>query len=176
MSAHAPAPIHTQTNPHPWYGILTRSNQEKLACLGLEERGYQPFLPVYKCRRRWTDRVVNAELPLFPGYIFCQFDHRRRLPVVTAPGVAQIVGCGQQPAPIPESEIEAIRTVVTSGLSVEPAPFLRAGQRVRVTYGPLKNVEGTLLLKKSFTCLVVSIEMLQRSVSVEIDPAHLGSL
>lgn len=161
---------------YPWYGIQTRSNQEKIASAMLDHRGFESFVPVYRTRRRWSDRVVTAELPLFPGYLFCRFDHSRRLPVITAPGVVSIVGFGNQPAPIPEEQIEAVKTVVASGLAAEPAPFLQEGQRIRVTQGPLQSLEGTLVRRKSAWRLVVTVEMLQRSVSVEIDPEHVQAL
>ena len=170
---HSLVPLDPVPSLHPWHGIRTRSNYERLAALNLKDRGFQPFLPVYKLRRRWSDRTVTTELPLFPGYVFCRFDHSCRLPIVTVPGVVGIIGCGTQPAPIPDSEIEAVRRVVESGFATEPAPFLREGQRIRVIHGPLRSLEGTLLRKKSMVCLVVSVEMLQRSISVEIDPAHI---
>jgi transcription antitermination factor NusG len=161
---------------HPWYGIQTRSNQEKIAFSFLDSRGYRPFLPLYRTRKRWCDRVVTAEVPLFPGYIFCRFDHSQRLPVITSPGVVSIVGCGSHPAPIPDEQIDAVRAVVESGMAAEPFPFFREGQRIRVTHGPLKSLEGTMIRRKSAWRLVVTVEMLQRSVSVEIDPAHVEAL
>jgi transcription antitermination factor NusG len=161
---------------HPWYGVRTRLKQEKLAAANLEYRGFQPYLPVYKVRRRWSDRVVTAELPLFPGYVFCRFDHFQRLPVISSPGVASILGCGSQPAPIPDAEIEAVRAIVESGIAAEPVPLLREGQPIRVIHGPLQSLEGTLVRKKSTWRLVVSIEMLQRAVSVEIDPAYVQAI
>jgi transcription antitermination factor NusG len=160
----------------PWHGIRTRANQERIAATVLDHLGFEPFLPVYKTRRRWSDRVVTAELPLFPGYVFCRFDHTQRLPIITAPGVVSIVGCGTQPAPIPDSEIDAVRAIVSSGIAAEPAPFLREGQRIRVIHGPLKSLEGILVRKKSHWSVVISVEMLQRSVSVEIDPVNVEAL
>jgi transcription antitermination factor NusG len=168
--------VNSQSSPHHWYGIQTRSNQEKIAFATLDNRGFESFLPLYKTRRRWSDRVVTAEVPLFPGYVFCRFDHSKRLPVISAPGVVSIVGCGNQPAPIPDEQIEAVRAVVDSGIGAEPVPFLREGQRIRVTHGPLQSLEGTLVRRKSAWRFVVTIEMLQRSVSVEIDPEHVEAL
>ena len=166
-----------QTAPAPWHGIRTRSKHEKLAATVLEMGGFQTFLPIYKTRRRWSDRVVTTELPLFPGYFFCRFDHHtQRNPIIKTHGVVSVVGCGSQPAPIPDDEIEAIRTIIDSGIFAEPAPFLREGQRVRVSCGPLKSVEGVLIRKSSSCRLLVSIEILQRSVSVAIDPAHIEAL
>jgi transcription antitermination factor NusG len=160
----------------PWYGIHTHSNQEKIVAAVLADRGYKPFLPVYRTRRCWSDRIVNAEVPFFPGYVFCRFDYSLRSPITTINGVASIVGFGNQPSPIPDEEIDAVRAIVDSGLAADPAPLLREGQRIRVTHGPLKSVEGSLVRKKSSWCLVVAIEILQRCVSVEIDPAYVEAL
>jgi transcription antitermination factor NusG len=157
----------------PWYGVRTRSNQERITASVLNSKGYEQYLPLYRTRRRWSDRVVTMELPLFPGYVFCRFDHNQRLPIVTTPGVVSVIGFGNDPAPIPDPEIEAIERVLQSGLAAEPYPFLHEGQRVRINYGSLKDVEGILVKKKSDWRLVVSVSMLQRSVSVEIDRAWI---
>jgi len=154
---------------HPWYGIYTRSNQEKMTATVLESKGYKQYLPVYRCRRRWSDRVVEDEKPLFPGYIFCRFDAKKRLPIITTPGVVSVLGFGNEPAPIAESEIDAVQTILNSRLSAEPYPFLREGRRIRVIRGALEGLEGILLNQKNEWRMVVSVTMLQRSVSVEID-------
>jgi transcription antitermination factor NusG len=164
--------LQTQTDDstrHPWYGLRTRSNHEKVAATVLEGKGYQQFLPVYRSRRRWSDRIVETQKPLFPGYVFCRFDAKNRLPIMTTPGVISVVGFGNEPAPITDREIAAVYAILDSGVAAEPCPFLRTGQRVRVTHGALEGVEGVLVQKKSEWRMIVSIEMLQRSVSVEID-------
>jgi transcription antitermination factor NusG len=155
--------------PLPWFGIRTRSNQEKMAASGLESKGFEHYLPTYRSRRRWSDRIVESDQPLFSGYVFCRFNPQQRLPIVTTPGVVSIIGFGKEPAPIADSEIEAVQTVLRSGLAAEPCPFLREGQRVRVKRGALEGVEGILLRKKSEWRMIVSISMLQRSLAVEID-------
>jgi transcriptional antiterminator NusG len=172
----SPSGTPVPASQHPWYGIRTRSNRERIAATTLNDRGYEPFLPVYRVRRCWTDRVVTTELPLFPGYVFCRFDHKQRLPIITTPGVVSIIGFGDQPAPLLDEEIEAVRAIVTSGIAAEPAPFMREGQRIRVTHGPLKSLEGTLVRKKSSWRLLISVQLLQRSVSVEVDPSHIEAL
>jgi transcription antitermination factor NusG len=166
----------TASGLQPWYGIRTRSNQEKIAAAVLTDKGYEPFVPVYQVRRRWSDRVVTTERPLFSGYVFCRFDYNHRSPIVTTNSVVSVVGFGGQPTPIPDEEINAVRAIVESGIAAEPAPFLREGQRIRVTHGPLKSVEGALVRKKSVWSLVVAIEILQRCISVEIDPAHVQAV
>jgi len=153
----------------PWFGIRTRSNQEKMAASALESKGFEHYLPTYRSRRRWSDRIVESDQPLFSGYVFCRFNPNHRLPIVTTPGVVSIIGFGKEPAPIADSEIEAVQTVLRSGLAAEPCPFLREGQRIRVKRGALEGVEGILLKKKSEWRMIVSVSMLQRSLAVEID-------
>ncbi|MFL6546628.1 MAG: transcription termination/antitermination protein NusG [Candidatus Udaeobacter sp.] len=153
----------------PWFGLRTKSNQEKTAARVLQGKGFEHYLPVYRNLSRWSDRVVDQQRPLFPGYLFCRFDAKKRLPIITTPGVVSIIGFGKEPAPIPEQEIEAIHTILRSGLPSEPCPFLREGQRVRVVHGCLEGVEGILLKKKSQWRMVVGVEMIQRSLAVEID-------
>jgi transcription antitermination factor NusG len=153
----------------PWFGVHTRSNQEKVTAKVLSYKGFQHYLPTYKSKKRWSDRIVETDRPLFPGYVFCRFDPKVRLPILTTPGVVSVVGFGNDPAPIGNAEIEAVQAVINSGLHAEPCPFLREGQRVRVTKGSLAGLEGLLVRKKSEWRMVVSVAMLQRSISVEID-------
>jgi transcription antitermination factor NusG len=163
-------PIEIATpEPFPWYAIRTRSNFERFTVRALENKGFSPYLPTYSSKRRWSDRVVVSDLPLFPGYVFCRFNQLNRLPILTSTGVVSVIGYGNDPAPIADSEIDAVHAVLRSSLATEPCPFLREGQRVRVMRGSMTGVEGILVKKKSDFRLVVSIVMLQRSISVEID-------
>ncbi len=155
----------------PWYAIRVRSNAEKTVVAGLTNKGHETFLPTYRTRHRWSDRYKQIETPLFPGYTFCRLDVTRRLPVLTTPGVVSIVGAASGPIPVDEREIEAVRAIVDSGLIVGPWPFLREGQFVAVESGPLAGVEGVIVNVKNQFRLVVSITLLQRSISVEIDRA-----
>jgi transcriptional antiterminator NusG len=160
----------------PWYGIRTRSNHEKVAAIVLRGKGYEPYLPVYHLRRRRADAVVKSEHPLFPGYVFCRFDVKKRLPILMTTGVISILGFGKEPVAIPDEEIEAVEAVLLSGLPAEPCAYLREGQRVRVTHGSLDGVEGILLKKKNQLRMVISVTMLQRSISVEIDGDWLTAI
>ena len=135
----------------------------------LEERGYEEFMPSYKTERRWSDRTKEIEQFLFPGYVFCRMDPQHRLPVLTTPGVVGLVGCGKTPAPIPDEEIERIRRMVQSGLLLTPWPFLELGQTVLIERGPLAGVEGILEEVKGKCRLIVSINLLRRSVGAEVD-------
>jgi transcriptional antiterminator NusG len=154
---------------HHWFAVRVRSNQERTAIAHLHERGYEQFAPSYKSERRWSDRKKEIELYLFPGYIFCRFDPGDRLAVLTAPGVVDLVGFGRTPEPVPDQEIERVRRMVESGLLVTPYPFLNVGQTVLIERGPLTGLEGILAEVKGQRRLVVSINLLQRSVSAEVD-------
>jgi transcription antitermination factor NusG len=114
--------------------------------------------------------VKEIELPLFPGYVFCKFALWEKLPVLSTPGVAKIVGFGGTPVPVRESEIEGLRAVLSSGLALRPWPYLKAGDRVRVDRGPLRGLEGTLLAERGCVNLVIGVELLQRSVAVQLEP------
>jgi transcription antitermination factor NusG len=153
----------------PWFALRTRSNFERVCALSLSQKGYEPFLPVYQCRRRRWDRTVDVELPLFPGYLFCRFDFQRRLPILMSPGIVHVVGGRIALEPAPEVEIATVRAIVESNLRAEPWPFLKIGERVRIFDGPLEGVEGLLVGSKRRHRLVVSITLLQRSIAAEID-------
>jgi len=153
----------------PWFAIRVRSNYERTAAEHLRQRGYEEFSPSYKTERQWSDRKKTVERFLFPGYVFSRLNPQDRLPVLTVPGVVSLVGFGKMPSPIPDKEIENIRTMVLSGILVQPWPFLEVGQTVLIERGPLAGVEGILLELKGQFRLVVSIGLLQRSVSAEVD-------
>lgn len=154
---------------HHWYAVCTRYQHEKNAARILEYKEFEVFLPLYKARHRWKDRIKEVSVPLFPGYLFVREGLKRWLAILTTPGVSSIVSCGGQPAAIPFSEIEGIKQVVGSSLRVEPHPFLKSGDWVRVKYGPIAGVEGILLRQKNVARLVLSVEMLGKSAAVEVD-------
>jgi transcription antitermination factor NusG len=152
-----------------WYAIRVRSNQEKHVAASLAGKGLECFLPSYHKVSRWTDRVKKIELPLFAGYVFSRFDAARRLPVLSTPGVFQILGNVNGPLPVDEAELEAIRRLTTSGRPVLPWPDLQAGDAVVVEHGPLAGARGILLRVKDECRLVASLTLLQRSVAVELN-------
>src|ERR1019366_2439757 len=96
----SPIPVTPQEAPYPWYAIRTKSGHEKITATVLNAKGYELYFPVYKSKRRWSDRTVELKMPLFPGYVFCRFDANCRLPIISSPGVVAIIGVGKQPAPI----------------------------------------------------------------------------
>jgi transcriptional antiterminator NusG len=154
-----------------WYAIRTRSNYEKLVTGTLENIGLQTFLPLVRSQQRRAHALVESALPLFPGYVFCRFDARRRVPVLSTPGVVSVVGFGKEPAPIPDAEIEAVQVLIKSGLPLQDSGYLKNGQRVRIRCGALQGVEGILIKKMNEWRFVVSIALLQRSVAVEVNAA-----
>ena len=153
----------------PWCAIYTRHQHEKTIAQFLSAKGLEVFLPLYNARRRWKDRTVHLSLPLFPCYLFLRGMKERKLEVVTTPGIVSVLSINGETAVIPESEIEAIRKAIDRGNRVEPHPFLRCGDRVRVICGPLQGLEGILVRKKNQCRLVLSVEILERSAAVEVD-------
>ena len=153
-----------------WYALQVRSRREKAIAAALRVKGYEEFLPLYTSRRKWSDRIARVEVPLFPGYIFCRFDRAQpRLPILSTPGIIQIIGAGEAPAAIEPAEIDAIRTIVESGVAAQPWPYLKIGSCVRIEHGALTGMEGILVELKKQARLVVSVSLLQRSVAVEIE-------
>jgi transcription antitermination factor NusG len=152
-----------------WYALTVKPNHERAAVQALGCKGLETFLPLYRSRRRWSDRTKELDLPLFAGYVFCRFQGVERSRILATPGIISVVGFGNRPAPVAESEIQAVRTMVASGLPVGPWPFLKVGERVRIQAGPLSGVEGILTQVKDGWRVVVSVELLQRSVAAEVD-------
>ena len=152
-----------------WYALHVRTRFEKVVARNLQGKGYEEFLPLYRRVNRWSDRVKEIELPLFPGYVFCRFNPHDRLPILTVPGVNAVVGIGKNLMAVDESELDAVRAVLKSEAYCEPWPYLEVGQRVQVEYGPLAGTQGIVTLVKNTYRLVISVNMLQRSVAVEID-------
>lgn len=157
-----------------WFAVHVRSRYESVVARCLKTKGYECFLPTYWSRRRWSDRVKELELPLFPGYFFCRFHLEDRLPILKTPGLISIVGIAQNPIPVDQAEIEAVRTLVNSGLRHQPWPYVRIGQKVRIEYGSLWGLEGILQSFKGRQRIVVSVTLLQRSVAAEIDSSWVS--
>ena len=157
-----------------WYALTVKPHHERAAARALESKALETFVPLSRSRRRWSDRIQELELPLFAGYVFCRFPGTERARILSTPGVNSVVGFGNQPAGVEDAEIRALRTLVTSGLPVGPWPYLRVGERVRVEAGPLCGVEGILTQVKDAWRVVVSIELLQRSIAAEVDRDSLS--
>lgn len=171
MEFEMPAAETFQTALHhasPWWAVYTRHQHEKVIAEMLSTKGFEVFLPLYESTRRWKDRTKVLSLPLFPCYLFVRGGFERRLQVMTTPGIHMILHRGEEVAVIPDEEIEAIQKAVEGPRSVEPHPFLRCGMRVRVIRGALEGVQGILIRKKNLLRLVLSVDMLAQSVSVEV--------
>ena len=159
-----------------WYALTVMPQHEKSVSAALRNKGLEQFLPLYSSRRSWSDRIKELELPLFPGYVFCRFPFEDRVSVLRTLGVNSIVKFGNEPAPIPDKEIDDIKTMVASRLPLSPWPYRKVGQKVRIIDGPLRDVEGILLRVKGSWRLVLSVFLLQCSVTVEIDSNSVAAL
>jgi transcription antitermination factor NusG len=156
-----------------WYAAYTRSRHEKNVKRECERRAIECFLPTYEAVRRWKDRLKRVELPLFPGYIFVRIASLHRLNVLQIPSVVCLVGINGKPTPLREEEIEALQRGVLSGLSAKPHPYLVTGRRVRILVGALAGSEGVLIRRKGNLRIVLSIDLLRRSIAVDADIADV---
>ena len=157
-----------------WYALQVRSRKEGYVASQIQGQGYECLLPTYRSVRKWSDRVKEIEQPLFPGYLFCRFEYQSRRPIITTPGVLQIVGYGRKAIPVPDEEIMALQLALTSGTAKQPWPYLEVGQRVRVNYGTLTGLEGILVNVKGNHRVVLSVTLLQRSVALEVEVSWLS--
>jgi transcription antitermination factor NusG len=157
-----------------WYAASTRANHEKNVAEHLAARSVEHFLPLYESVRRWKDRRVRLQMPLFPGYVFVRISLRDRLRVLQIPSVASLVSFNGIPAALSETEIETLKASLELGIQVVPHPYLNVGRRVRVAAGPLEGLEGIVIRKKNALRFVISLDLIQRSVVVELDQADLG--
>ena len=156
-----------------WYALRTRSRHEKVVRDQLLHQGIEPLLPTVKRLSQWKDRKKEVEVPLFSGYCFVRFASDQKLPVLKTVGVVDIVGGGQRPEPIPDEEISAIQTLMTSVLPYDPHPYLQEGMRVEVIRGPLQGIHGILLRKDKRHRLILGVRLIQQAAAVEIDTADV---
>ena len=160
----------------PWFAVRVKSNYEKPVSTILRGKGFEEFLPTYRARRQWSDRIKVLDLPLFPGYLFCRIDLSRRLPLLTTPGVLYLVGKGRTPEPVDDTEVMAIQSVMRSGLPALPWPSVVVGQKVRLERGPLRGIEGVVAKIADQHRIYVNATLLQRSVSVQVDSDWVSTL
>jgi len=156
-----------------WFAIAVKPRHEKRVAHVLDTKGYETFVPLYKHRSRHAARLRDFELPLFPGYVFSRFDLCMRLPVIVTPGVSRILGVGPYPTPVDPVEIASLRTTLDKAVSAKTIPFLQTGNMVRIGEGPLRGVEGIIVLVRGEPRIVLSATLLQRSVLVEVDSEWL---
>ena len=156
-----------------WYATYTRSRHEKRVAEQLEERSIECFLPLYETIRRWRNGRFKVNFPLFPGYLFVRIPLKERLQVLQVPGVVRLVGFNGVPAPLPQIEIEIIRDALRKGVAAEPHPYLKVGSRVRIKSGPLEGLNGILLRKKGKPRVVVSVDLIMRSIAIDIEATEI---
>jgi transcription antitermination factor NusG len=158
--------------PH-WYAAYTCAQHEKRVAEQFTQRSLENFLPQYESVRRWKDRRVKLQLPLFPGYVFVRLALRDRLRALETPSVVRLVGFNGHPAALPDKEMEALQACVAAQLAAEPHAYLKMGRRVRIKCGPLAELEGVLVRKKNAFRVVLSLDLLARSAAVEVDAANI---
>ena len=153
-----------------WFAIQTWPQYERKVAAEFQRKDIQAFLPLLVSKRKWSDRSVLVHLPLFPGYVFVRMDEstHARAGVLRTNGVTGFVGGRGRGSSIPEAQIESVRLLLSSGISFQPHPHLTIGKRVRITGGSLDGVEGTLLAKNDDLSLLVSVEIIQRSLAVRV--------
>jgi transcription antitermination factor NusG len=161
--------------PH-WYALYTNPRHEKVVARQLKERCVENFLPLYRTWHRWKDRRKQVELALFPGYVFVRIEEQNKLQVLKTPGAVNLVSFNGRLAALPEAEIDALRNALDNEIFAEPYPFLRVGRKVRVVRGPMAGAEGILARKKDRCRVVISVEVLMRSVALEIEGTDLEAV
>ncbi|HMD85094.1 MAG TPA: UpxY family transcription antiterminator [Terriglobia bacterium] len=159
-----------------WYAAYTCANHEKCIAEQLAARSVEHFLPLYESVRRWKDRRVTLQMPLFPGYVFVRLALRDRLQVLQIPSVAKLVSFNGAPTPLPEAEIEALKAGLERGVQAMPHTYLKVGRRVRIIAGPLEGLEGILIRKRGNHRLVVSLDLIQSSIAVHTEADWLEPL
>ncbi len=154
-----------------WYALHTRSKHERLVAERLMERGVEAFLPVVTEVRQWSDRTKSIQRPLFSCYVFARFEPSRAdlLNVLRVNGVLSLVGSRGEGTPIPNEQIDAVRTLVDGSIPWSPYPFLKIGQRVRIRGGALDGMEGLLVAQNKNQTLVISVDLIQRSLAVRVE-------
>ncbi len=167
----AELPLEPRRQAPCWYAVHTRAHHEKKVTRRVQEKGISTFLPVVAQRHHWSDRDRTVELALFPSYTFVRMrmSPLGRLDILQTPGVLEFVGIRGEGTPIPDKEIEDIQLLLAHNVCCALYPFLKTGQRVRVRGGSLDGVEGILVAKNSDHSLVISIELIQRSIAVRVD-------
>jgi transcription antitermination factor NusG len=157
---------------NPWLALAVRSRHEKAVKTILDSKGYRTAVPLVRCvHKRRSGSAWDSQKPLITGYVFTVHDQQNPFRIVTTPGVVQIVSFGSQPATIPEAEIEALERIAASGLPAAGCGYTRIGETVEMIDGPLKGIQGIVLRQAKTTRMVVGVDLLQRSVAVEVDGA-----
>jgi transcription antitermination factor NusG len=156
-----------------WYVAYTKARHEKKVSAHLQMKQIEVFVPLYKTTHRWNGRRAALDLPLFPCYVFVHISKQDRMRVLEAPGVIQLVGCKGVPIPLPDAEIEQLRTYLSLGLEAEPFPYLSAGDLARIVEGPLAGLTGMVVRRDKETRFVLSVDLIASSVAVSVEASQL---
>ncbi len=173
VDSQIPPVAHTTPTQANWYALYTCARHEKHVAEQIKQRRISCFLPVYHSVRRWKDRHKELELPLFPGYVFTRISPQEHLRVLQVAGAVRFVSFNGRPAPVADSEMECLINGLSGRVRAQPHPYLTEGKRVRVRYGPLAPAQGILLRRKDKCRVVLSLALIMRSVSVEVDEADI---
>ena len=157
----------------PWFALRVREKMRVITEERVVHFVANVFSPTTSTVKQWSDRKKVIKTPVFPGYLFAQFEMDKRADVLKVLGIMDVVRVGNRPAEVDPDEIAALQRAFAAEIPVEPLEQLMPGQRVRVTAGPMRGVEGTLAVVKSEMKLVLAVTMMNRSVAVEIDQAHV---
>ncbi|MER3445407.1 MAG: hypothetical protein C4291_00595 [Candidatus Dadabacteria bacterium] len=164
------------SNRKEWYAVYTKSRHEKVAEINLKNRGITTFLPLREVISRWKDRNKTLNIPLFPSYVFVNVDLMDINKVMYTKGVLKVVGCNGTPVPVPAEQVESIRTLIQTKLKYDPYPYLGEGREVLIKRGPLQGVIGRIVEKRSKHRFVLSIDLVKKSVSVEVNVIDMEPL
>ena len=167
------APTQTRRS---WLAAYTRSRHERHVANQLSRKQVEFLLPTYQRLARWSDRVQRSEAPLFPGYVFVHVSDHERVPVLETTGVVHLVSVAGKPAVLAEADVERLRTCLSRPADIEPHPFLRVGQRVRVKHGPFAGYEGVLVEKQNSVRLVITVDQIMKSVAINLHGADVDAI
>ena len=173
--AHEPDPAaETKSN---WYAVTTRSRHEKVVAEQLWQKEIECFLPLRDVLSKWKDRRKKVRFPLFPGYLFVNVQMRdQRLDILKVHSVATIVGLNGHPLPIPAEQIDSVKRLVFSTLPYDPYPYIVEGDRVEITRGALKGLQGILLEKKGLYRFILSVDLIQQAIACEVDSCDVEKI
>jgi transcription antitermination factor NusG len=172
--SHASLPGNDELNE--WFAFRVRPRHEKQVSIALREKGFVEFLPLYKSKRRWTDRTKVVEMPLFPDYIFCSITRKSIVPVLMTSGIIDVVRAGSNPMPADNAEIEALQRTVSVNVPMESCPYTDVDEAgsFSILRGPLAGLRGILVEVRNSQRLILSVNLLRRSVLVEVHPEWIS--
>src|SRR5947209_6728977 len=159
-----------------WLALQVRAGWELKSAAHLREKRFEEFVPTYQEKRRWSDRTKTVTVPMFTGYVFVRFDLHNPLRIISVPGAIRFVSVGDRPIPIEESEIASLQILQSVGATCTPCDYLEIGEKVRIRGGALEGMQGIVTRLKGQDRLVVSVALLRRSISIEVDGANVDSL